>query len=55
MKRISAYISEELFLQIDQMAKAETRSVNSMITILLEKAIKEKLRKRKPNNEEDNS
>lgn len=56
MKRISAYISEELFSQLEEMSKSEKRSVNAMLTILLEKGIKEKLRKRKPSNEqEDNS
>lgn len=47
MKRISGYISDELFASIDDIAKRENRKVTPMISILLQQAVKEKNRKKK--------
>lgn len=47
MKRISGYIPDELFLEIEDIAKKENRKVTPMISLLLQLAVKEKTRKRK--------
>lgn len=47
MKRISGYISEELYLEIEEISKRENRKITPMISILLHMAVKEKNRKRK--------
>lgn len=46
MKRISGYISDELFLEIEEIAERENRKFTPMITLLLQLAVKEKNRKR---------
>lgn len=47
MARINATISNDLNESIRQIAEREKRSVSSMVEILLEQAVKERLRKRK--------
>lgn len=49
MKRISGYISDELYAEIEDIAKRENRKVTPMISILLQQSVKEKKRKRKSN------
>lgn len=45
-KRISGYISEELYNQIIEIAEKENRKFTPMIDLLLQLAVKEKIRKR---------
>lgn len=47
MKRISGYITEELYAEIEEIAEKENRKVTPMISLLLQLAVKEKTRKRK--------
>lgn len=47
MKRISGYITEELFSDIEEEAKRESRRITPMISLLLRNAINERKRKRK--------
>lgn len=47
MTRISLYVSEEIVIQVKEIAEKEKRSVSQMIEILLERAIKERTRKSK--------
>jgi hypothetical protein len=51
MARINATISKELLENIKQIAEREKRSVSSMVEILLEQSVKERLRKRKGGND----
>jgi hypothetical protein len=46
MKRISGYISDELYNSIEEIAERENRKFTPMITLLLQLAVKEKNRKR---------
>lgn len=46
MKRVSLYLSETILNQIKEIAEKEKRSVSQMVEILLERAIKERTRKR---------
>lgn len=46
MKRISGYISDELYSEIEEIAEREQRKVTPMISLLLQSAVKEKNRKR---------
>lgn len=40
-KKISLYLTEDLKLQVELLAKAEKRSLNNFIEALLEKVVKE--------------
>lgn len=57
MPRITISVSKETYEQLKEFAKEDTRSVSVTTDLLLQSAIKEKLRKRKPkhNDQEDNS
>jgi metal-responsive CopG/Arc/MetJ family transcriptional regulator len=56
LKRIVVNIPEELLNQIKEFAQKDSRSISSTMYLLLSSAVKEKIRKRKPANEqEDNS
>ena len=58
MKRISGYVTEELYLEIEEISKKENRKITPMISILLQLAVKQKNRKRngrKENNTEHNT
>jgi metal-responsive CopG/Arc/MetJ family transcriptional regulator len=56
LKRIVVNIPEELLEQIKEFAQRDSRSISSTMHLLLQSAVKEKIRKRKPANEqEDNS
>jgi len=46
MKRISGYIPDELYSDIEELCKRENRKIAPMITMLLQLAVKEKTRKR---------
>lgn len=47
MKRISGYITDELYSEIQEISDRENRKFTPMISILLQWAVKEKNRKRK--------
>lgn len=53
LPQVSATISEELNQQIIDLAKKESRSTSKMVGILLQQAVRERLRKRK-NESKDN-
>jgi len=58
MKRISGYVTEELYLEIEEISKKENRKITPMISILLQLAVKQKNRKRngrQENNTEHNA
>lgn len=55
MPRITITVSEETLMQLKEFAMEDRRSVSVVSDILLQSAIKEKLRKRKPKDEKDNS
>lgn len=46
MKRISGYITDELFSEITEITERENRKFTPMISLLLQLAVKEKNRKR---------
>ena len=46
MKRISGYIPDDLYSEIEEIGKKENRKIAPMITLLLQLAVKEKTRKR---------
>lgn len=59
MKRISAYIDEEIFAAVDAEAKKDNRSFNFMLGALLQQSLKERERlrlknakRKKPENQE---
>lgn len=49
LKRISAVIDESLYEEVIKIAEADNRSLNYTVILLLQKAIKEKNRKRNKN------
>jgi hypothetical protein len=53
MIRISLYVSETVVTQVKEIAEKEKRSVSQMLVILLERAIKEKNRKSKKQENDD--
>ncbi len=53
MRRLSAYISDELHDEIQELSVREQRKMTPMISLLLQLAVKEKNRKR--NAKKDNS
>lgn len=54
--RISGYITEELYKEIEEIAKRDNRKFTPMISILLQQAVKERNRKRaKKDNSQYNS
>ena len=57
MPRITISVSKETYEQLKEFAKEDIRSVSTTTDLLLQSAIKEKLRKRKPktNGQENNS
>lgn len=56
MPRITISVSEETYDQLKEFATEDRRSVSVTTDLLLQSAIKEKLRKRKPKvDEKDNS
>jgi metal-responsive CopG/Arc/MetJ family transcriptional regulator len=55
MKRIVISLPEETLNKIKEFAAKDSRSISSTTMLLLRFAVKEKLRKRKSDNEEDNS
>lgn len=52
--QLSATVDQELHDSIKEMAEKESRSISQMVAILLQQAVKERLRKRK-NVKEDNT
>jgi metal-responsive CopG/Arc/MetJ family transcriptional regulator len=55
LKRIVISLPEETLDKIKEFAAKDSRSISSTTMLLLKFAVKEKLRKRKSDNEEDNS
>lgn len=53
--QLSATVSTELFRQVEELAKKDSRSVSEMVFILLQYAVKEKTRLRKRATKEDNT
>ena len=45
--QVSATVDQDVYKEIEEMAKKESRSLSSMVSILLEQAVKSRLRKRK--------
>lgn len=45
--QISATVSVQLYDQIENLAKEDSRSISEMVCLLLRQAVKERLRKRK--------
>lgn len=45
--QVSATVSPELFEEISELAEKEDRSLSKMVAMLLEQAVKNRLRKRK--------
>jgi hypothetical protein len=59
MKRISAYIDQEIYDAVDAEAKKDSRSFNFMLGVLLQQSLKERERlrlknqkRKKPENQE---
>lgn len=46
MKRISGYITDDLYKSIEEIAERENRKITPVISLLLHQAVKERLRKR---------
>lgn len=46
MKRISAYIEEELYSKVAEIADRDSRSFNQTLQMLLQQAVKERERQR---------
>lgn len=47
LPQVSSTLDVELYAEIKEMAEKESRSVSSMVAILLAQAVKERTRKRK--------
>ncbi len=50
--QVWATLKEEIYDQVDKMAKSERRPVTQMVAILIENAIKERQRKKKGSKDE---
>lgn len=53
LPQVSSTLDAELYSEIKDLAEKESRSISSMVSILLAQAVKERTRKRK-NAKEDN-
>lgn len=45
--QLSTTVSHDLFQQVEQLAKKDNRSLSEMVSLLLQQAVKDRLRKRK--------
>ena len=58
MKRnpqLSSTVTPELYEQVEALAKEDTRSISEMVFLLLQQAVKERLRRRKNGSKENNT
>ena len=51
--QISATLDKELYKEVEEMAVKESRSISSMVSVLLRQAVNQRLRKRKDAKEDN--